>query len=206
VGSLGGLLALARDEAHLAGSHLLDETTGEYNFPFLEQYLGGKKVTLVNLVYRDQGFIVPPGNPKGIGDFTELTRPDILYINRQRGAGTRILLDIELNRRGIDPSSVRGYNREEFTHTGVAAAVAGGTADVGLGLLSAARALELDFVPVTRERYDLIIPDVYLDSEPIRRVLEVVRSQEFRDLAHSLGGYDASQAGQVLVRPEERGS
>lgn len=197
LGSLGGLLALARHEAHLAGSHLLDEATGKYNLPFLAQYVP-EPVAAVNLVYRQQGFLVPPGNPKGIRDWADLARPDVSFLNRQRGSGTRLLVDLELKRRGIDPAHVRGYDREEYTHTGLAAAVKAGTADVGVGLYSAAKALGLDFLPVTEERYDLIIPERLLGEERMSHLLEVVRSAEFHKAAAALGGYDTRRSGERM--------
>ncbi|HHW15356.1 MAG TPA: molybdopterin biosynthesis protein [Firmicutes bacterium] len=197
LGSLGGLLALARREAHLAGTHLLDETTGEYNLPFLARYVP-EPVAAINLVYRQQGFLVPPGNPKAIRDWADLIRPDISFLNRQRGSGTRLLVDLELKRRGIDPAAIRGYDREEYTHTGLAAAVKAGTADVGVGLYAAARALGLDFLPVTEERYDLVIPERLLGEERISRLLAVVRSAEFREAAAAIGGYDTRQSGERM--------
>lgn len=195
LGSLGGLLALARGEAHLAGAHLIDEATGEYNLPYVAKHLT-EPVAVVTLVHRQQGFIVPRGNPKGVRDWTDLLRPDVRFINRQRGAGTRVLLDLELAKRGLDPSGITGYDREEYTHTGLAAAVLAGTADTGLGLYSAARALGLDFVPVAEERYDLVIPERELETERIAQLLKVVESADFRAAAAQLGGYDTRQTGQ----------
>ena len=136
VGSLGGLLALKRGDAHLAGSHLLDEATGEYNRAFVERLLPGQEVLLINLAYRDQGFILPPGNPAGIRDLADLAGSGLRFVNRQKGSGTRVLLDYSLKQRGIAADRIAGYEREEFTHMGVAAAVLSGTADVGLGALS----------------------------------------------------------------------
>jgi putative molybdopterin biosynthesis protein len=198
VGSLGGLIALQRGEAHLAGSHLLDETTGEYNVSYVERHLAGRKVRVVNLVYREQGLIVLPGNPKGIQSLEDLVRDDVQFVNRQKGAGTRVLLDYKLKTMGIDPAQVQGYEREEYTHLGVAAAVMGGTADVGLGILAAARALKLDFVPLLKERYDLIIPEEHYASELMAALLEVIGSDAFRQQVEALGGYDTSDMGRVL--------
>ena len=158
VGSLGGLLALRRGEAHAAGVHLLDEATGEYNLPYVRRYVKGRDVVVVNLAKRIQGLIVPAGNPKGVGRLEDLAGGDVRFINRQRGSGTRMLLDYMLGRLGIEAGAVSGYDREEYTHLAVAAAVAGGRADVGLGILSAARALAVDFVPLLEEQYDLVIP------------------------------------------------
>jgi putative molybdopterin biosynthesis protein len=198
VGSIGGLIALQRGEAHVAGSHLLDEETGEYNRSSVRHHLPGRRVMIVNLVHRDQGLIVAPGNPKRIRSLEDLLRPDIRYVNRQRGAGTRVLLDYELKRIGADPRQVAGYEREEYTHLGVAAAVMSGTADVGLGILAAARALKMEFVPLLKERYDLIIPREHYESDLLAPLLEVIRSTSFRQEVEALGGYDGSDMGRVL--------
>jgi putative molybdopterin biosynthesis protein len=198
VGSLGGLLALQRGEAHLAGSHLLDEDTGEYNFSYVRQYVPNTPVTIVNLVFRVQGLMVPPGNPRGLTRIEDLARNGIRFVNRQRGAGTRVLLDYRLKELGIDPADIDGYQREEFTHLMVAASVAGGTADVGLGIQSAARALNLDFVPLLQERYDLVIPDEHYHSELLQPLLALIRDVSFRARVEALGGYDASRMGEVM--------
>ncbi len=158
VGSLGGLVALRRGEAHLAGSHLLDTNTGTYNDSYIHRYVPDREIVVVTLVGREQGWIVPSGNPKGLSGWTDAANPDVQLVNRQRGAGTRLLLDYELGRLGIEPGQVRGYEREEYTHLAVAAAVASGVADAGLGIRAAARALDLDFVPMAAEQYELVIP------------------------------------------------
>ncbi len=206
VGSLGGLLALKRGEAHLAGTHLLDEETGEYNIPFLKRFLPERRIVLVNLVYRRQGLMVRKGNPRGISGFRDLTRDDVVFINRQKGSGTRLLTDHSLRELGIGPESVCGYAREEYTHMGVASAVAGGTADAGLGILAAARALSLDFIPVARERYDLAVPEEFFETEMFGRLLAVLREdREFQKILLGLGGYDVSEMGCVIYRSEDRG-
>ncbi len=199
VGSMGGLIALKKGEAHMAGTHLLDEETGEYNVPYLRRILGGRKITLMNLVYREQGFIVPKGNPKGVRGFRDLVRQDIVFINRQAGAGTRLLTDKHLREIGISPASVKGYEREEYTHMGVASAVLTGIADTGMGILAAAHALDMDFVPVARERYDLAIPTEYLGLDAMAALLQIIRNDpEFRRSVMELGGYDVSDMGKVL--------
>ncbi len=198
VGSLGGLIALQRGEAHLSGSHLLDEESGEYNVTYVRRYLAGRPILLVNLAYREQGLIVPRGNPKRIGGLEDLLRPDVQFVNRQKGAGTRVLLDYRLKQMGVDPLQINGYTREEFTHLMVAASVAGGTADTGLGILAAARALRLDFVPLLKERYDLVVPREHYESELLRPLLEIVRGPDFRRQVEALGGYDTSQMGEVV--------
>ncbi|MBI4311555.1 MAG: molybdopterin biosynthesis protein [Chloroflexi bacterium] len=199
VGSLGGLLALQRGEAHVAGIHLLDEVSGEYNVAYVRRMLAGRRVTLVNLVYRQQGLMAPRGNPLGITSLRDLARPEVAFINRQRGSGTRVLLDFELKKIGLQPEAIRGYEREEFTHTGVAAAIASGSAGVGLGILAAARALGLDFVPLLEERYDLAIPAEEYESSLLAPLLAMVRSTAFRKKVEELGGYDASSMGEVVA-------
>ena len=199
VGSLGGLMALSRGEAHLAGSHLLDEETGQYNLPFVRRYLKGRDVVLVNLVQRVQGLMVPKGNPKGVSSLEDLGRDDITFINRQRGSGTRILLDYKLKQLDISLEKINGYDREEYTHLAVAAAVEGGRADVGLGILSAARALDLDFVPLLTERYDLVIPKEFYETDLLQPIMPLIRSQEFRQEVDALGGYDTATMGEVVA-------
>ncbi len=200
VGSLGGLMAIKKGEAHVAGMHMLDEETCEYNIPYINRLLGDKAVTVVNLLYRQQGFIVPRGNPKGIEDVTSLLREDVLFVNRQRGAGTRILLDYYLKQKGIDPRAIKGYDHEEYTHMAVAVAIASGAVDTGLGILAAANALDLDFVPLTEERYDLVIPTDYLDSPLIQTLLKTISSPIFTDRITALGGYDTRDTGKVLMK------
>ena len=198
VGSLGGLLALSRGQCHLAGSHLLDEATGEYNRQAIREHLKGTPCLLVHLADREQGFIVLPGNPRNITKFEDLLREDVSFINRQRGSGTRVLLDYELKKRGILPAKVRGYRDEEYTHMNVAAAVLSGRADCALGVRSAAVALGLDFIPVGVEQYDLVAAKTWADDERMQALLEVIRSAEFRETVTAMGGYDASRSGEIL--------
>jgi putative molybdopterin biosynthesis protein len=199
IGSLGGLIALRRGEAHLAGSHLLDEQTGEYNVSYIKRYLPGTPVILVNLVGRVQGLMLPPGNPKGIHSLEDLKRPDVSFVNRQRGSGTRVLLDYQLKEMGVAPEQVRGYQREEYSHLAVAAAVKGGSADTGLGILSAARALGLDFVPLLNEQYDLVIPRVHYESELLQPLLALLQDPDFRTEVADLGGYDTANMGSIIA-------
>ncbi|MBN1453296.1 MAG: molybdopterin biosynthesis protein [Anaerolineales bacterium] len=206
VGSQGGLVALRRGEAHLAGSHLLDPDTGEYNISYIRQYLPGVKVKVVTLVGREQGLLVERGNPKNVKSLEDLGRPGdgteaerVRFVNRQRGAGTRVLLDYQLNLLGIVPDSIIGYNQEEYTHLGVAAAVASGRADCGLGIAAAAKALELDFIPLFQERYDLVIPKEYAESDLLAPLFSVLENKEFRAAVSSLPGYDVSVMGKLIV-------
>ncbi|KRT69982.1 MAG: putative molybdopterin biosynthesis protein [candidate division NC10 bacterium CSP1-5] len=201
VGSLAGLLALKRAEAHMAGSHLLDEETGEYNLPYVARLLPGEKVVVLTLVHRDQGLILPKGNPKDITTLLDLAREDVAFVNRQKGAGTRILLEYRLKQLGIDPMRITGYEREEYTHLAVAAAVKAGVADVGLGILGAARALNLDFIPLLKERYDLIIPEPHYRDPLLRPLLDLITSEGFKQEVEALGGYDTSETGRVVNGP-----
>lgn len=199
VGSQGGLVALRRGEAHLAGAHLLDPETGEYNLPYLKRYLPGVPVKVVGFVHREQGLIVRRGNPKGIRSLQDLLREDVIFINRQRGAGTRVLLDYHLNSMKIEPNQVHGYDDEEYTHLAVAAAVASGRADCGLGIPAAAQALELDFVPLFHERYDLVIPQVHAESDLLRPLFELLESQLFQNAVEALPGYDTRIMGTLIA-------
>lgn len=199
VGSLGGLVAVRRGEAHLAGSHLLDPETGEYNIAYLHRYLPETPVRLVTWVGREQGLLVPKGNPKGMRDLADLAFKDVRFVNRQRGAGTRVLLDYHLKRIGIDPVEIAGYEQEEYTHLAVAAAVASGRADVGLGIPAAAQALDLDFVPLFHERYDLVIPCAFLEGELLAPLFDLMYDAEFRAAVAALPGYDVSRMGQIVV-------
>src|SRR6266849_10899351 len=185
VGSLGGLVALRDGLCHLAGSHLLDPATGEYTLPYLDQ----AEVCVVRLVHRDQGLMVAPGNPLTLGGIADLPRAGVRYVNRQRGAGTRVLLDYELGRLGISPDDIDGYAREEPTHLAVAAAVAAGRADAGLGIMAAARAFGLDFVPVTQEPYDLVVAAGAMDSPLLALLWALLRSDRFQASVTELGGY-----------------
>jgi putative molybdopterin biosynthesis protein len=201
VGSLGGLLALKQRNSHVATSHLLDEETGEYNWSYIRRYLPEIPVKVFLGVMREQGFIVRRGNPKSIEDFGDLVREDVTFINRQSGAGTRVLLDFHLRNNGIDPTDIRGYRMEEYTHTSVAVAVASGVADVGMGVLAAARALDLDFVPVATEEYDLVIPVEFLEEERVSTMLEVMRGSEFKKRVLAMGGYGVERTGEEVPPP-----
>ena len=198
VGSLGGLLALQRGEAHVAGCHLLDERTGEYNVSFVRRYVEGE-IVLINLVHRVQGLIVAPGNPKSIAGLDDTVRDDVTYVNRQRGSGTRVLFDYMLRESGLDAGRVRGYDREEYSHLAVAAAVSAGRADTGMGVLSAARAVGLDFVPLRSERYDLAMQRDAYESDLLRPMLELLRDGDFRVQVEDLGGYDTSSMGDIAA-------
>jgi putative molybdopterin biosynthesis protein len=199
VGSLGGLIALRREESHLAGSHLLDPESGEYNLAYIRQYLPGVPVRVVGLVGRQQGLLVGPGNPKAIRTLEDLRREDVRYVNRQRGAGTRVLLDYHLDQLGIAPDQVQGYHQEEYTHLAVAAAISSGRADCGMGIAAAAEALGLDFVPLYQERYDLVIPVAYLDTPLLAPLFDVLADPAFARAVDRLPGYDTGPMGRLIA-------
>ena len=203
VGSMDVLLALRRGEAHLAGAHLLDAETGEYNVAQVQRVLGdaGRHGVLVGFVQRVQGLIVARGNPKAIHSIADLARPDVRFINRQPGAGTRVLLDHLLRRQAIAPAQVNGYTHEVSSHTGITAAVASGAADCGLGILAAASAHDLGFVPLCNERYDLVIPAEHFTGALLAPLLALLRTPE-PDLLRAigaLGGYSTEGMGRILA-------
>lgn len=199
VGSQGGLVALKRGEAHLAGSHLLDPETGDYNLRYIREYLPGVPVKVIGFVHRQQGLMVRRGNPRGVKSLQDLAGGALTFINRQRGAGTRVLFDYHLNLLGIDAGLVKGYDDEEYTHLGVAAAVASGRADCGMGIPAAAQALELDFIPFFQERYDLIIPNVFAGSDLLAPLFDLLGSQAFQGAVKALPGYDTGMMGTLIA-------
>jgi putative molybdopterin biosynthesis protein len=195
VGSLGGLTALRDGLCHVAGSHLLDAATGTWTLPWVDRVLPGRDVAVIRLVRRSQGLIVAPGNPRGLAGIEDLTRPGVRYVNRQRGAGTRVLLDHELGRRGIPPTGIDGYAREAPTHLAVAATVAAGRADAGLGVQAAARALSMEFVPLVDEPYDLVVETATLTAGVLAPLLDLLADPAFAAAVEALGGYDAAEMG-----------
>lgn len=200
VGSMGGVMALRRKETHFAGLHLLDYETGDYNISYLKKYLPHDKWLLVNLVKRHQGLVVAKGNPLKISGINDLRRKDIRYINRQKGAGTRILLDYLLKNQGISPAEINGYNREEYTHLGVAASVKNDACDTGLAIYASAKAMGLDFIPVDVERYDLCILSDLISGKQLDNLLEAIQSNDFKDKVKSFGGYELDLTGQIMYK------
>jgi len=199
VGSMGGLMAVKKGVCHMAGSHLLDTEDGSYNIRYLKKYLPDIDVRLVNLVFRDQGFIVPKGNPKHINGIEDICREDVRFINRQGGSGTRILLDYRLEQSGLDAGMINGYEIEEFTHMSVAVAVLSGTVDVGLGIYAAAKALDLDFIPMVTEQYDLVIPQIYIDMKQMQILLDIINTGVFKRRVEALGGYSTEKTGTMII-------
>ncbi len=200
VGSLGGIMALKAEMTHMAGSHLLDPEDGSYNVNTIQRYLAGKKISLITLVHRQQGFMVTKGNPKKIRAVKDLLRSDVRFVNRQAGSGTRVLLDYELERNGLDADAIQGYDHEEYTHMAVAVAVLSGKADAGLGILAAARALGLDFIPLVEERYDLVIPTRFLALPMMEAVVEVISSSGFQTAVQQMGGYSTRETGNLVYQ------
>ncbi|UCF60154.1 MAG: GntR family transcriptional regulator [Anaerolineaceae bacterium] len=196
-GSLGGLIALAEGEADVAGSHLWDTESETYNRPFVQRLLPGRRVALLALAHRHLGLITPPGNPAEITGLDDLVRPELSFVNRQRGAGTRIWLDCQLRQRGLEPEQISGYEREVATHSEVAQAIAEGQADIGLGLETAAIAYHLGFVPLTTERYDLVMPDAVCRTAPAQALAGWLNTEEIKSAIVGLGGYDTGETGSV---------
>ncbi|EGL81732.1 molybdenum cofactor synthesis domain protein [Caldalkalibacillus thermarum TA2.A1] len=197
-GSMAGLMAIKKGETHVAGIHLLDEESGMYNIPFVQRYLKDEDVVLVRFLQREQGWIVPKGNPHQISSVQDIVDKNLIYVNRQRGAGTRILFDSLLAQNDLSVNDIRGYEREVYSHLNVAAAVKEGTADVGLGIYSAAKALDLDFVPVADESYDLLMSREFYESEGGQLLLAVMVSEAFKIQIEQLGGYKVKDIGQVV--------
>ena len=197
-GSLGGVMAIRKGECHLAPVHLLEEETGGYNRHLLDRYCPGGEVVLVKGVRRVQGLMLPPGNPDGITGLQDLLRPEISFVNRQRGAGTRVLLDHLCGRLGLDREAIRGYDREMTTHMAVAQAVRSGSARTGLGVYSAARMMGLDFLPVGEEEYDFLFRREVLDTPEGRGFLEILQSETFARELESLGGYRLAGPGEII--------
>ncbi len=197
VGSMGAIMSARRHENHCGGIHLLDEETGTYNEAYLRTYFPEGGVRQVECVYRQQGLMVAPGNPKGITSLSSLTKPGMRYVNRQRGSGTRILCDYLCKQEDIDPRDIYGYDREEFTHTAVAALVEADSADAGMGIYSAARMYDLGFVSVCEEQYDLLIPDYAWDDELVAHLLETLASTDFITRMEQMGGYRLEHPGTV---------
>jgi len=199
VGSLGGLVAIKRGEAHLAGSHLLDPKTGTYNLSYIKEYLPDTRVGVYAFVDREQGLMVNKGNPKGIKNLEDLAQPGVRFVNRQRGAGTRVLLDYQLNLLGMSKEGILGYNHEEYTHLGVAAAIASGRADCGLGIPAAAQSLDLDFVPLFQETYQLIIPVMHAESSLLEPLFSILENQQFKQDVLAMPGYGIREMGKLIA-------
>ena len=198
VGSMGGIMAVRRGEAHAAGCHLLDTETGAYNIAFMKKYFPHGGVKLIRCVGRQQGLMVQKGNPLGITGFADIAKAGLRYVNRQKGSGTRILTDYLVKQNNLDTDQIYGYDREELTHTSVAAQIVSGSADAGMGIYSAAKLYDLDFIPICIEEYDLIIPDHAWDTPQVQQMLRTLRSAAFREKILAMGGYTLDNPGEII--------
>jgi putative molybdopterin biosynthesis protein len=198
VGSMGGIMAIRRGEAHAAGCHLLDTATGEYNLAFMKKYFPKGGIKLIRCVGRQQGMMVAKGNPLNIRKFSDIAREGIRYVNRQKGSGTRILTDYLCKQDDLDVTAIYGYDREELTHTSVAAQIVSGSADAGMGIYSAAKLYDLDFIPVCIEEYDLIVPDHAWDTPQVQQMIATLKSEAFKEKILSLGGYTVENPGEII--------
>ena len=198
VGSMGGIMAIRRGEAHAAGCHLLNTQDGSYNRSFMKKYFPRGDVKLVRCVGRQQGLMVARGNPLNIQKFSDIAAEGVRYVNRQKGSGTRILTDYLCKQENLDTSAIYGYDREELTHTSVAAQIVSGSADAGMGIYSAAKLYGLDFIPICIEEYDLIIPDHAWEAPMVRQLIATLKSDGFRDKILSLGGYTVENPGEII--------
>ncbi len=196
---MAGLTALRRKESHLAGAHLLNTETGEYNTSYLKRFFKGKTMAIINLVYREQGFYLKKGNPKNFKGINDLTRDDINFVNRQRGAGTRVLLDYLLEKENIKSSQISGYNKEEFTHIAAAAAVGRGSADTALGIRAAAEVMDVNFLAAEEEQYDIIIEESFLEDPRIEYLISLLNDKSLKRDIEKLGGYRTDKTGTIRI-------
>jgi molybdate-binding protein/DNA-binding transcriptional regulator YhcF (GntR family) len=195
-GSLGGLLALARGEADIAGAHLWDEHTNTYNIPYLRRIFPGRALVLLTLAHRKLGLILPPGNPQKLKGLADYQRPELKFVHRQAGSGTHIWLETQLRQMGIHPQTVDDQSTQT-THFGVADRIASGAADAGIGIFAAAASQGLDFIPLALERYELILPKTVWESDRAQKLVEVVRSSEFQEDLSAMGGYELTASGET---------
>jgi len=202
VGSLSGLMALQNGSCHVAASHLLDFETGEYNSSFIKKHFSTLKITVLNLAYREQGLIVRKENPPKIKSLRDLAIRKVAFVNRQEGSGTRVLFDYKLQQEGIDPSEIDGYSKIASTHMEVALSVFGGSADAGMGIHASAKMLGLDFIPLATERFDLIVPNEIISTQPVKALREVLNSEEFKSTVARMAGYNTRDTGKIMY---ERG-
>ena len=191
-------MAIRRGEAHAAGCHLLDTTNGSYNIAFMKKYFPKGGVKLIRCVGRQQGLMVAKGNPLNVQKFSDIAKKGLRYVNRQKGSGTRILTDYLCRQAHLDVSAIYGYDREELTHTSVAAQIVSGSADAGMGIYSAAKLYDLDFIPICIEEYDLIIPDHAWELPMVQQMLDTMRSSEFKEKILALGGYTVENPGEII--------
>ena len=198
VGSMGGVMAVRRGEAHAAGIHLLDTETGEYNRATIKKYFPHGGVYLVRCVGRQQGLMLQKGNPLSITSFADIAKDGVRYVNRQKGSGTRILMDYLCDKYGVDREKIYGYEREEMTHNSVAVQIAGNSADAGMGIYSTAKLYDLDFLPICEEEYDLLIPEKVWGSGMVKQLIRTLKGEEFRNRIKAMGGYTLDRPGEII--------
>jgi putative molybdopterin biosynthesis protein len=198
VGSLDGLVALRHGVTHMTSCHLLDIESGEYNIPYVRHFFPDRDITLITLAYRQQGLIVHPGNPLLMRSLEDLTSEEVIFVNRNKGSGTRLWLDKRLGEKGITPQSIRGYDQNAYTHTEVAWAIQDSRANVGLGVEAAARKASLDFIPLFNERYDLVLPQEQVENKELQPLLDYLQSGKFRRSVEELGGYETQHTGEQV--------
>lgn len=201
-GSMEGLIALYKRKSDVAGIHLWDEQTQEYNLPFIHYVLPEEAVVVVNLIQRVQGWIVPPGNPLKMNTWNDISKAGLRFINRQKGSGTRLRVESFLRKNGISPAAIDGYELEENTHMGLACQVANGAADAGIGVQSVANRLGLDFVPLFNERYDLVCLRETSHTEPWQNIMSILKAAHFKHAIHGDAGYDTTLTGVYLMGGE----
>ena len=200
IGSIDGLMALYRGMANVVTAHLWDSDTNDYNTPYVRRLLPGYKALLINIVYRTEGFYVIKGNPKKILTWADLTRPDVVFVNRERGSGARVLLDEHLRIQDINHKLINGYSNEEMSHIAVASTVARGEADVGLGIEKAAQQVNnIDFIPLQVERYDLVLLKDDIEKPHIQALLSILKSSAFKNEVLGIGSYDVAKMGEVMA-------
>jgi len=200
IGSIDGLMALYRGLANVVTAHLWDSDTNDYNLPYVRRLLPGHPTYIINLVYRMEGFYVAKGNPKNITTWSDITKPEVRFINRERGSGARVLLDEQLRTLGIRHQDILGYGDEEMTHLAIASKVARGEADAGLGIEKVAmQFVNLDFIPLHKERYDLVIRQEDLERPHFQALMSILKSSSFRNEVIGIGGYDISRMGEIIA-------
>lgn len=197
-GSMNGLAALNDGHTDMAWSHLLDPESGRYNIPYLSTCLPAIKAVIVNLFYRDIGFVTSTDNPHCIKGFDDLANDGLTFINRQKGSGTRVLLDYHLGKLNLSPDHIKGYDREVYTHFEVGLSILSGEADAGIATAAVSKLLGLSFIPITRESFDMVLNQSTFFEKGVQLFMEVINSRDFRKKIEKLGGYDFKDSGKIL--------
>jgi putative molybdopterin biosynthesis protein len=199
IGSLEGLMMLYRGQCDIAAIHLLDPISQEYNVPFINQLFVHEKISLIRFASREQGLILPKGNPKKISHIADLARPNIKFVNRQKGSGTRFLFDSLLAKEKISPENITGYDVEEWNHLSAASYISRGAADVAFGIQAAANHLNLDYLPIAREQFDFVLKWTDENQETLKRFVDLLESDLLREALNDYPGYDLEQLGTTII-------